>query len=80
MQRLCVFFGSVPASRPPYPGAAREPGTTRARRGFGFVYGGGSIGLMWVRAVAALASATVLIGVIPRGLYSADIWLTHEEA
>jgi hypothetical protein len=39
VQRLCVFCGSVPASRPPYPGAAREPGTTRARWGFGFVYG-----------------------------------------
>jgi hypothetical protein len=34
---------------------------------------------MRVRADAALARDTVVIGVIPRGLYSADIWATPEE-
>ncbi len=73
MTRLCVFCGSAPGSRPIYPEAARAFGTSLARRGIGLVYGGGSIGLMGVLADAALAAGGAVIGVIPEGLYSAEI-------
>ena len=80
MQRLCIVCGSATASRPAYADATREPGSGLARRGVGFVYDGGSIGLMQRRANAAVAPATVAIGVIPRSPYSADMWLMCEEA
>ncbi len=73
MQRLCVFCGSATGVRPAYAGAARTLGAALARRGLGLVYGGGSIGLMGVLADAVLAAGGAVTGVIPRGLYSAEI-------
>jgi uncharacterized protein (TIGR00730 family) len=73
MQRLCVFCGSSTGSRTAYADAARALGGALARRGLGLVYGGGSIGLMGVLADAVLAGGGTVIGIIPRGLYSAEI-------
>jgi uncharacterized protein (TIGR00730 family) len=73
MQRLCVFCGSATGRQPAYAAAARDLGAALARRGIGLVYGGGSIGLMGVLADAALAAGGAVTGVIPRGLYSAEI-------
>src|SRR5262245_5918387 len=73
MRRLCVFCGSSTGSRPAYADAARALGGALARRGLGLVYGGGSIGLMGVVADAVLAGGGTAIGIIPRGLYSAEI-------
>jgi len=73
MQRLCVFCGSSTGSRAAYADAARALGAALARRGLGLVYGGGSIGLMGVLADAVLGGGGTVIGVIPRGLYSAEI-------
>jgi uncharacterized protein (TIGR00730 family) len=73
MQRLCVFCGSATGRRPAYAATARGLGAALARRGIGLVYGGGSIGLMGVLADAALAAGGAVTGVIPRGLYSAEI-------
>jgi uncharacterized protein (TIGR00730 family) len=73
MQRICVFCGSAAGRRAAYAAAARSLGTALARRGLGLVYGGGSIGLMGVMADAVLAAGGPVIGVIPRGLYSAEI-------
>jgi hypothetical protein len=53
--------------------AARAMGAALARRGIGLVYGGGSIGLMGVLADAVLEAGGSAIGVIPEGLYSAEI-------
>jgi uncharacterized protein (TIGR00730 family) len=73
MQRICVFCGSATGGQPAYAAAARDLGAALARRGIGLVYGGGSIGLMGVLADAALAAGGAVTGVIPRGLYSAEI-------
>ena len=73
MQHLCVFCGSATGERPAYAAAARVLGATLARRGIGLVYGGGSIGLMGAVADAVLAAGGSVTGVIPRGLYSAEI-------
>ena len=73
MQRLCVFCGSATGNRSAYATAARALGAALARRGIGLVYGGGSIGLMGVLADATLAAGGSVIGVIPRGLSSAEI-------
>jgi uncharacterized protein (TIGR00730 family) len=73
MQRLCVFCGSATGTRSSYADAARALGAALARRGIGLVYGGGSIGLMGVIADAVLGAGGAAIGVIPRGLYSAEI-------
>ncbi len=73
MRRLCVFCGSSSGIRPAYADAARALGAALARRGTGLVYGGGSIGLMGVLADAVLAAGGSVTGVIPRGLYCAEI-------
>jgi uncharacterized protein (TIGR00730 family) len=73
MQRLCVFCGSASGSRPSYAEAAAALGAALGRRSIGLVYGGGSIGLMGVIADAVLRAGGSAIGVIPRGLYSAEI-------
>ena len=73
MRRLCVFCGSSTGRRAIHADAARALGMSLARRGLGLVYGGGSIGLMGVVADAVLAGGGSVIGVIPEGLYSAEI-------
>jgi uncharacterized protein (TIGR00730 family) len=73
MQRLCVFCGSATGQRPAFAAAARGLGETLARRGIHLVYGGGSIGLMGMLADAVLAAGGAVTGVLPRGLYSAEI-------
>src|SRR5262245_55778351 len=73
MQRICVFCGSATGRRPSYVAIARSLGAALARRGLGLVYGGGSIGLMGVLADTVLAAGGSVTGVIPRGLYSAEI-------
>jgi uncharacterized protein (TIGR00730 family) len=73
MQRLCVFCGSSTGHRAVHADAACAMGTALARRGLGLVYGGGSIGLMGALADAVLAAGGSVIGVIPEGLYSAEI-------
>jgi uncharacterized protein (TIGR00730 family) len=73
MRRLCVFCGSARGTRSSYSAVAGHLGAALARRGIGLVYGGGSIGLMGVVADAVLAAGGSAIGVIPRGLHSAEI-------
>ena len=73
MRRLCVFCGSSTGRRAIHADAARALGMSLVRRGLGLVYGGGSIGLMGVVADAVLAGGGSVIGVIPEGLYSAEI-------
>jgi uncharacterized protein (TIGR00730 family) len=70
---LCVFCGS---SLPPdgrYAQLARELGGLIASRGIGLVYGGGRVGLMGEVADAALAGGGRVVGVIPTGLFSAEV-------
>ncbi|MBV9817886.1 MAG: TIGR00730 family Rossman fold protein [Solirubrobacterales bacterium] len=68
MQRVLVFCGSSPGSRPEYAAAAAELGRVLAARGLGLVYGGASVGLMGTIADAALGGGAQVIGVIPERL------------
>ncbi len=66
MPRICIYSGSSFGASPGYRQAAAAFGEACARRGFGIVYGGGSVGLMGSVADAALAAGGEVIGVIPR--------------
>ena len=71
--RILVFCGSSPGRRPEYARAARELGGLLAARGIGVVYGGARVGLMGAVADAALAAGGEVIGVIPGGMFPAEI-------
>jgi uncharacterized protein (TIGR00730 family) len=71
--RVAVFLGSSVGTRPEYATAAADFGTTLAQAGVGIVYGGASVGMMGVMANAALAAGGEVIGVIPGGLFAAEI-------
>src|SRR5690349_17975131 len=71
--RVCVFCGSNVGNDPAYRQAAEEMGGEIARRGWGLVYGGGSVGLMGVVADAVLADGGEVIGVIPEMLATKEL-------
>jgi len=73
MMRVAVFLGSSVGNRPEYVSAAADFGTSLARAGVGIVYGGASVGMMGAMANAALAAGGEIIGVIPGGLFAAEI-------
>jgi uncharacterized protein (TIGR00730 family) len=59
--------------KPVYREAAVALGAAIARRGFGMVYGGASVGLMGACADAALQAGAEVIGVLPKGLDRREI-------
>jgi uncharacterized protein (TIGR00730 family) len=71
--RVAVFLGSSIGRRPEYAAAAAAFGRALARAGVGIVYGGASVGMMGALADAALAEGGEVIGVIPGGLFAAEI-------
>jgi uncharacterized protein (TIGR00730 family) len=73
LQRVCVFCGSSPGTRPAYVEAAREIGCLLAERGIGLVYGGGRVGLMGALADACLARGGRVTGIMPRALVEKEI-------
>ncbi|HEV2237517.1 MAG TPA: TIGR00730 family Rossman fold protein [Ktedonobacterales bacterium] len=75
--RVCVFAGSSAGARPEYRAAARALGGALAARGWGLVYGGGSVGLMGVLADATLAAGGEAVGIIPRALAAREIAHQH---
>ncbi|HKD75802.1 MAG TPA: TIGR00730 family Rossman fold protein [Ktedonobacterales bacterium] len=70
---ICVYCGSNHGSRQAYQDAAQAMGKELVRRGLGLVYGGGSVGLMGTIADTVLAEGGEVIGVLPRGLFRAEI-------
>ena len=68
MKRICVYCGSNPGLLPAYCESARSLGHELARRGYGLVYGGASIGVMGAVANGVLENGGSAIGVIPRSL------------
>ena len=70
---LCVFCGSSAGVRPDYAEAARNLGAAIARRGFGLVYGGSSVGLMGIVADGALAEGGTVIGVLPKSMQEREL-------
>jgi hypothetical protein len=72
-RRVCVFCGSNVGTDPLYAEGAAELGREIVRRGWGLVYGGGSIGLMGVVADAVLAAGGEVTGVIPEMLATKEL-------
>jgi uncharacterized protein (TIGR00730 family) len=71
--RTAVFCGSSTGCPEHFAAAAADFGRGLARAGVGIVYGGASVGLMGVLADAALAAGGEVIGVIPGGLFAAEV-------
>ncbi len=71
--RVAVFLGSSTGRRPEYVAATVQFARALAEAGVGIVYGGASVGLMGVLADAALAAGGQVIGVIPGGLFAAEV-------
>jgi uncharacterized protein (TIGR00730 family) len=71
--RVAVFLGSATGRRPEYVAAAADFGRELAMAGVGIVYGGASVGMMGALADAALAAGGEVIGVIPGGLFAAEV-------
>ncbi len=72
-RQVCVFCGSNVGTDPAYAHAAAELGREIVRRGWGLVYGGGSVGLMGVVADAVLAAGGEVTGVIPEMLATKEL-------
>ena len=70
---LLVFCGSRTGHDPAHAALAAALGTFLAERRVTLVYGGGGVGLMGIMARAALAAGGEVIGIIPRGLMTAEI-------
>jgi uncharacterized protein (TIGR00730 family) len=73
IERVCVFCGSSPGTRPEYVQAARALGSVLAARGLALVYGGGRVGLMGELARAVLQAGGRVTGVIPRPLVEREL-------
>ena len=73
MRAVGVYCGSSPGTDPVYAETARQVGALLARLGLGLVYGGGSVGLMGEVADAVLGAGGRVTGVIPRGLFKAEV-------
>ena len=72
-RRICVFCGSSVGANPTYLAEAKLLGKEIARRGWGLVYGGTSIGLMGATADSALSGGAEVIGVLPQALQDREI-------
>ncbi len=72
-RRVALFTGASRGHHPQHARAAAELAGYLARAGVGIVYGGGHVGLMGVVADAAMAAGGEVIGVIPQGLFDAEV-------
>ncbi len=72
-KRICVYCGSSAGNNSEYALAADALGKTMAKRGYGLVYGGASIGLMGELADTVLDSGGEVIGVMPSILAEKEI-------
>ncbi len=73
IRRVCVFCGSNAGNNPQYSRAAADTGREIVRRGWGLVYGGGSVGLMGVLADAVLEAGGEVVGVLPEMLATKEL-------
>ncbi len=76
MRRVCVFCGSKSGNDPQIHEMTRRLAGELAGTGRSLVYGGGSVGLMGILADAMLAAGGDVVGVLPRGLFAAEV--AHE--
>lgn len=68
MNRICVFCGTNPGSRPEYGAAARGLGKVLATEGIELVYGGASVGIMGELADSVQEHGGHVTGIIPQQL------------
>ncbi len=68
MNRICVFCGTNPGSRPAYGAAARKLGKILAEQGIELVYGGASVGIMGELADSVHEHGGHVTGIIPQQL------------
>src|SRR3954447_19097545 len=68
INRICVFCGTNPGSRPEYGVAARELGQIFAEQRIDLVYGGASVGIMGELADAVQEHGGHVTGIIPQQL------------
>ncbi len=68
MNRICVFCGTNPGSRPAYGAAARQLGQVLAQEGIELVYGGASVGIMGQLADSVQEHGGHVTGIIPQQL------------
>jgi uncharacterized protein (TIGR00730 family) len=73
MNRICVFCGTNPGSRPEYGAAARELGTILAEQGIELVYGGASVGIMGELADSVHEHGGHVTGIIPQQLMEKEV-------
>lgn len=71
--QLCVYCSSSNDISEHYVVAARALGEGMARRGWGLVYGGGSVGLMGAVAVSVQAHGGRVVGIIPQALLDREV-------
>jgi uncharacterized protein (TIGR00730 family) len=72
MNRICVFCGTNPGSRPEYGAAARELGKVLAERDIELVYGGASVGIMGELADSVHEHGGHVTGIIPQQLVAKE--------
>lgn len=68
MNRICVFCGTNPGSRPEYGSAARGLGKVLATEEIELVYGGASVGIMGQLADSVQEHGGHVTGIIPQQL------------
>jgi uncharacterized protein (TIGR00730 family) len=73
LQRLAVYCGSAPGSRPVFADCARATAKAMTDRGVDLVYGGGRLGLMGMIADNVLELGGRVYGVIPNALVDLEV-------
>ena len=73
MKRVCVFCGSSEGKKSSYAKVARELGQEIAKREWGLVYGGASIGVMGACANGALEKNGKVWGIIPQSIMDLEV-------
>ena len=68
LNRICVFCGTNPGSRPEYGAAARQLGQVLAEQDIELVYGGASVGIMGELADSVQEHGGHVTGIIPQQL------------
>ena len=68
VNRICVFCGTNPGTRPEYGAAARELGQLLAQQEIELVYGGASVGIMGELADSVQEHGGHVTGIIPQQL------------
>ncbi|AWB45228.1 TIGR00730 family Rossman fold protein [Paenibacillus sp. CAA11] len=77
MRSICIFAGANPGIKPEYQQKAALLGRLLAEQDIRLVYGGSRNGLMGIAANEALAYGGEVVGIMPTGLFKAEI--VHRE-